>query len=170
MAKTDSPFDVGDALIYPQHGAGRVIDRKTKDFFGEKRDYLLVDVELQELKVWVPVDEIEDLGVRPPTPKDELDELFEMLSDHDIRVPANFSRRFKNNQRRLNDGDVWQLAEVVRNLAVRQSKAHLSPSEKSMYAHARNLLISELALSLKSDREKAEAKLDSLLPEPKVND
>lgn len=165
VAPAKTPFKKGSAVIYPQHGAGKIVDVVTKTVGDVERDYFVVDLELQELRVWVPVDEAEELGVREPTPKDELDDLFELLSDHDVRIPANFSRRMKNNQRRMNDGDVWQLAEVVRNLAVRRDRKHLSPSEKTLYLHARNLLVAELALSLGVSTESAEAKLDEHLPE-----
>lgn len=160
-----SPFEKGDAVIYPQHGAGRIVDVVTRTVGDDERDYFVIDLELQDLRVWVPIDEAEEIGVREPTPQDELDDLFELLSDHDVRIPSNFSRRMKNNQRRMNDGDVWQLAEVVRNLAVRRERKHLSPSEKTLYLHARNLLVAELALSMGVSPEKAAVELDDHLPE-----
>lgn len=165
MAATTSPFKKGDAIIYPQHGAGRIVNVEKKTVGDVERDYLVVELELQDLRVWVPADQAEELGVRMPTDKSELEDLFELLSDHDVRLPSNFSRRMKNNQRRMNDGDVWQLAEVVRNLAVRRARKHLSPSEKTLYLHARSLLVAELALSMNVSSEKAEAKLDEYLPE-----
>lgn len=164
------PFKKGDAVIYPQHGAGRVVDLVTKAIGDEERDYLVIDLELQDLRVWVPVDEAIDVGVRQPTDREELEDLFELLADHDVRIPSNFSRRMKNNQRRMNDGDVWQLAEVVRNLAVRKDRKHLSPSEKTLYLHARSLLIAEIALSMGVDHEKAEAALDDRLPDVEAFD
>jgi CarD family transcriptional regulator len=165
MATATSPFSKGDAIIYPQHGAGRIVEVEKRTIGDVEREYLVVDLELQDLKVWVPVDQAEELGVRSPTDASELDDLFELLSDHDVRLPSNFSRRMKNNQRRMNDGDVWQLAEVVRNLAVRRARKHLSPSEKTLYLHARSLLVAELALSMGVSNEDAEAKLDEHLPE-----
>jgi len=162
----ESPFKKGDPVIYPQHGAGRVVAVEKRTVGEVEREYLVVELELQDLRVWVPVDEAEQVGVREPTPPEELDDLFELLSDHDVRIPANFSRRMKNNQSRMNDGDVWQLAEVVRNLAIRRSKKHLSPSEKTLYAHARNLLIAELAHTMSTTPEKAEAAIDERLPAP----
>jgi len=161
-----SPFGVGDPVIYPQHGAGRVVAIEHRTIGDVEREYLVVDLELQDLKVWVPVDEAEQVGVREPTPADELDDLFELLADHDVRIPTNFSRRMKNNQSRMNDGDVWQLAEVVRNLAIRRARNHLSPSEKTLYLHARNLLVAEVALSMGADHEAATAAIDAHLPAP----
>jgi CarD family transcriptional regulator len=164
-AVTDEPgFDVGDPVIYPQHGAGRIVERETITFDGEDIDYFVIDLSLQDLRVRVPASGVADVGVRPPIPEDELEDLFELLRDHDARVAQNFSRRFKNNQRRLNEGDVWQLAEVVRNLAVRKYRRHLSPSESAMYLHARNMLVAEIALTLDVSIEEAEVRLDQALP------
>jgi len=160
------PFKEGDPVIYPQHGAGRVVSVQKRTVGAVEREYLVVDLELQELTVWVPVDEAEQVGVREPTPAEELDDLFELLADHDVRIPTNFSRRMKNNQSRMNDGDVWQLAEVVRNLAIRRARNHLSPSEKTLYLHARNLLVAEVALSMGADHEAASAAIDARLPQP----
>ena len=163
-APPTTSFTTGSSVIYPQHGAGKIVERVTKTVGDVEREYLVIDLELQELRVWVPVDEAEQLGVREPTPVGELDDLFDLLSDHEVRIPTNFSRRMKNNQQRMNDGDVWQLAEVVRNLAVRRDRNHLSPSEKTLYLHARALLVAELALSMDVSREEAEAALDERLP------
>ena len=93
----------------------------------------------------------------------ELDDLFELLSDHDVRIPSNFSRRMKNNQSRMNDGDVWQLAEVVRNLSIRDKDKGLSAGEKRMLAKARQILVSELALAEGTNEDKAEILLDEVL-------
>lgn len=163
---TTPPFKKGDAVIYPQHGAGKVVGVEKRTVGDVEREYLVIELELQDLRVWVPADEAEQVGVREPTPPEELEDLFELLSDHDVRIPANFSRRMKNNQSRMNDGDVWQLAEVVRNLAIRRSKKHLSPSEKTLYAHARSLLVAELALTMGRSHEEAETAIDERLPEP----
>jgi CarD family transcriptional regulator len=80
-----------------------------------------------------------------------------------VRVPANWSRRFKNHQEKLKSGDVYQCAEVVRNLASRLRTAQLSAAEQSMYAKARYILISELAVSWDTDEETAEARIDDVL-------
>jgi len=81
-------------------------------------------------------------------------------------VPANWSRRFKNHQEKLKSGDVYQCAEVVRNLAARLREKSLSAAEQSMYAKARYILISELAVSWNVDDEKAAARVDAALGLP----
>jgi CarD family transcriptional regulator len=101
--------------------------------------------------------------VRPPVSADELEDLVSVLSKADPRVPSNWSRRFKNHQEKLKSGDVYQVAEVVRNLAARNRDASLSAAERTMYERARVNLISEIAPALKVSNEEAEAFLNAAL-------
>jgi CarD family transcriptional regulator len=94
---------------------------------------------------------------------DELEDLVSVLSKADPRVPSNWSRRFKNHQEKLKSGDVYQVAEVVRNLAARNRDASLSAAERTMYERARINLISEIAPALKVSAEEAEEYLDEAL-------
>jgi CarD family transcriptional regulator len=106
---------------------------------------------------------VNTVGVRPPVSKSELEDLRSVLSKADPRVPANWSRRFKNHQEKLKSGDVYQVAEVVRNLAARDRDSALSAAEKTMYDRARINLISEISPALKVSPEAAEVWLDNAL-------
>ena len=101
--------------------------------------------------------------MRPPVSKSELEDLRSVLSKADPRVPANWSRRFKNHQEKLKSGDVYQVAEVVRNLAARDRDSALSAAEKTMYDRARINLISEISPALKVSTDAAEVWLDAAL-------
>lgn len=94
---------------------------------------------------------------------DELEDLVAVLAKPDPRVPSNWSRRFKNHQEKLKSGDVYQVAEVVRNLAARNRDAALSAAERTMYERARVNLISEISPALKVSAEDAEVYLDEAL-------
>ena len=111
----------------------------------------------------MPVDKTDEVGVRPPVSADELEDLVAVLSKPDPRVPSNWSRRFKNHQEKLKSGDVYQVAEVVRNLAARNRDASLSAAERTMYERARVNLVSEISPALKVSAEDAEAYLDEAL-------
>ena len=116
-----------------------------------------------ELTLSVPVDKADDVGMRPPIGKDEVEDLFELLGKKDVREPANWSRRFKNHQEKLKSGDVYQVAEVVRNLALRDQSKGLSAGEKSMFVKARSVLVSELSFALDVSEEDALAKVEAQL-------
>jgi CarD family transcriptional regulator len=156
-------FKKGETVIYPQHGACIVQGTKKMTMFGESREYLVLKSVIGEMTLSVPLDKIDEVGVRPPVSSDELDDLVSVLSKPDPRVPSNWSRRFKNHQEKLKSGDVYQVAEVVRNLAARNRDAALSAAERTMYERARINLISEIAPALKVSSEAAEAYLDEAL-------
>ena len=156
-------FKKGDTVIYPQHGACLVQGSKKLVVDGVTREYLILKSVIGEMTLSVPVENADVVGVRPPVNADELDDLVSVLSKPDPRVPSNWSRRFKNHQEKLKSGDVYQVAEVVRNLAARNRDAALSAAERTMYERARINLISEIAPALKVSAEEAEVFLDAAL-------
>ena len=156
-------FKKGDTVIYPQHGACLVQGSKKMTVDGQTREYLILKSVIGEMTLSVPVENADVVGVRPPVNADELDDLVSVLSKPDPRVPSNWSRRFKNHQEKLKSGDVYQVAEVVRNLAARNRDAALSAAERTMYERARINLVSEIAPALKVSAEEAEAFLDQAL-------
>lgn len=156
-------FKKGDTVIYPQHGACIVHGIKRMKVFGTVQEYLILKTVINEMTLSVPTAMASKVGVRPPVSKSELEDLRSVLSKPDPRVPANWSRRFKNHQEKLKSGDVYQVAEVVRNLAARDRDAALSAAEKTMYDRARINLISEISPALKVSTEAAEKWLDEAL-------
>ena len=156
-------FKRGDTVIYPQHGACLVEGIEEKTMFQETREYLILKSVIGEMTLSVPVDKADDVGVRPPVGAEELDDLVAVLSKPDPRVPSNWSRRFKNHQEKLKSGDVYQVAEVVRNLALREVTKGLSAGEKAMLVRARGILVSELSFALNVSEEEALTKLEQQL-------
>ena len=167
-------FEVGMKVVYPSHGVAEVVGREVQAINGDTQTYLVLSVPQRGwgtrggMKVSLPEDSAEDLGVRAAISEEDAADVLELLATTDVRVPSNWSRRFKNHQEKLKSGDVYQCAEVVRNLARRQRTASLSTAEKSMYAHARHILISELAVSWGVEVEEAEERVDRAL-EPAAN-
>ena len=162
-------FDVGDRVVYPHHGAAIIVRKETRDFNGEDTEYLVLEAKREETRVTisVPSEKVDDVGMRPPISRDEVEDLFDLLAKRDIREPANWSRRFKNHQEKLKSGDVYQVAEVVRNLSLRDQAKGLSAGEKSMFLKARSVLVSELSFALDLTEEDALDKvLDTLTAEP----
>jgi CarD family transcriptional regulator len=144
-------FKVGDRVVYPHHGAA-VIEkkekRKTPGAESEEKEYLVLRMAHGELTLAVPSDNAEQVGMRRPIAREDVEDLYQVLTKRDVREPSNWSRRFKNHQEKLKSGDVYQVAEVVRNLALREADRGLSAGEKSMLAKARSVLVSELSFAL----------------------
>lgn len=156
-------FDVGDRVVYPHHGAAVIKKREKRKVNGSTVEYLVLEMAHGELTLRVPVDKADEVGMRPPIGKDEVEDLFELLGKKDVREPANWSRRFKNHQEKLKSGDVYQVAEVVRNLALRDQAKGLSAGEKSMFVKARSVLVSELSFALDVSEEDALARVEAQL-------
>ena len=156
-------FKPGDRVVYPHHGAAVVERKEIKEAFGEKTEYLILRMAHGEMMLSVPVDKAEEVGMRWPISTEDVEDLFEVLAKRDVREPANWSRRFKNHQEKLKSGDVYQVAEVVRNLALREAAKGLSAGEKSLYTKARNVLVSELSFALDVPEDDAMEKVDGAL-------
>ncbi len=156
-------FDVGDRVVYPHHGAAVIKKREKRKINGTTTEYLVLEMAHGELTLSVPVDKADDVGMRPPIGKEEVDDLFELLGKKDVREPANWSRRFKNHQEKLKSGDVYQVAEVVRNLALRDQAKGLSAGEKSMFVKARSVLVSELSFALDVSEDDALTQVEQQL-------
>lgn len=156
-------FDVGDRVVYPHHGAAVIEKKEKRKAFGEVKEYLVLKMAHGDLTLSVPVGMAEEVGMRPPIGEEEVQDLFELLAKKDVREPANWSRRFKNHQEKLKSGDVYQVAEVVRNLALRDHSKGLSAGEKSMFIKARGVLVSELSFALDVSEDEALAEVEDQL-------
>ena len=156
-------FKPGDRVVYPHHGAAIIQKKETKEVFGEKTEYLVLQMAHGEMTLSVPVDKAEEVGMRWPISGEDVEDLFEVLQRRDVREPANWSRRFKNHQEKLKSGDVYQVAEVVRNLALRDRAKGLSAGEKSLYTKARSVLVSELSFALDVSEDEATSRVDDAL-------
>lgn len=161
---TTQKFKKGDRLVYPHHGACTVIKVEKREAFGTKQDYLKLKVEYSDLTLMVPVANVDMVGLRDVINEDEVEEVFAVLRKKEARMPTNWSRRFKNHSEKLRSGDIYQVAEVVRNLSIRDKDKGLSAGEKKMLTRARQILVSELTFALDIDLPTAEEKLASALP------
>jgi CarD family transcriptional regulator len=156
-------FAVGDKVVYPHHGAAIIEERVVRVFNGEDKEFFVLRVAFGDLTVSVPVDSVEKVGLRDVINDEEVEEVFAVLSKKEARMPTNWSRRFKNHVEKLKSGDIYQVAEVVRNLSIRDKDKGLSAGEKRMLVKARQILVSELTFALNVDEETAEKKLSDAL-------
>ena len=156
-------FEVGETVVYPHHGAAKIIEIKTRVIRGEEKQYLKLSVAQGELTIEVPAENVDLVGVRDVIGKEGLDHVFEVLRAPFTEEPTNWSRRYKANLEKLASGDVIKVSEVVRDLWRRDQDRGLSAGEKRMLAKARQILVSELALAEKIDEDKAGALLDEVL-------
>jgi len=158
-------FEVGDNVVYPHHGAGKVLRKEVKDILGEQREYLTIKIRHNDMTVMVPTENVAIAGLRRVIDEETVKKVLAVLQDQCSEMPKNWNRRFKHNRDKIKTGDIYELAEVVRNLAIRESEKGLSTGEKQMFTRAKKILASELMYALEMDEEEIEDHIYGLLGE-----
>ncbi len=162
-------FEIGDSVVYPHHGAGRVLRKEMKDVLGERREYLTIKILHNDMTVMVPTENAALAGLRRVIDEETCQKVLALLQDEVSEMPKNWNRRFKHNRDKIKTGDIYELAEVVRNLAIRESQKGLSTGEKQMFTRAKKILCSEMMYALEMDEEKIDAHLTGLLLDAPAN-
>ncbi len=158
-------FECGDSVVYPHHGAGKVLKKEAKVLLGQERIYLTIKILHNDMTVMVPSEKATQVGLRRVIDEETVEKVLAVLRDDISEMPKNWNRRFKHNRDKIKTGDIYELAEVVRNLAIREHEKGLSTGEKQMFTRAKKILASELMYALEKDEDEAEQYLDDLLAE-----
>jgi CarD family transcriptional regulator len=158
-----SRYSVGDKVVHPQHGAATIAKRVKQAFDGQSREYYVLDISTESLTVMIPVDRVDSV-VRSVISKTASKNVLASLKGEPQEAGANWSRWYKVLTEKMYSGDIFQVAEVVRDLSFSQQTKGISPALKRMLSKARMTLISELSFSLEVDEEEATNRLDRALP------
>ena len=153
-------FNIGDQIVYPMHGAGTIDSIEEKDILGKKQSYYILKMP-GEVKVMVPVDKAEEVGVRNIIDKGSADKVFNLLSQDETEMDKNWNKRYRDNMDKLKSGDIYEIADVVRNLSFKQKEKGLSTGEKKMLINAKKILVSELVLAEQSNQDEMEEIVDT---------
>ena len=156
-------FNVGDFIVYPMHGAGTIDAIEEKDILGEKQSYYILKMP-GEVKVMVPTNKAEQIGVRNIIDKTSAEKVFEILEEDETEMSANWNKRYRDNMDKMKSGDIYEIADVVRNLSFKQKEKGLSTGEKKMLNNAKQILVSELVLAEHASQDEVEE-----LVENKIN-
>ena len=156
-------FEVGDKVVYPHHGAGTVVKREVREALGTKREYLTIQILHNDMTVNVPCENAEKVGLRKVIDVEMVEKVLKALTGNGTVMPKNWNRRFKHNRDKMKTGDIFELAEVVRNLSLRDHEKGLSTGEKQMFVKAKKILASELMYAKCMDEDEAGVWLDEVL-------
>jgi CarD family transcriptional regulator len=156
-------FHVGDKVVYPHHGAGTVVKKEKREVLGEKREYLTIQILHNDMTVNVPAENAEAVGLRKVIDEETVQEVLKALTGSGTAMPKNWNRRFKHNREKMKTGDIFELAEVVRNLSLRDHEKGLSTGEKQMFVKAKKILVSELMYAKGMDEDDTAVWLDEVL-------
>ena len=156
-------YDVGDKVVYPHHGAGTVVKKEVREVLGQKREYMTIQILHNDMTVNVPTENAEKVGLRKVIGEKQVEVVLKALTGGSTEMPKNWNRRFKHNRDKMKTGDILELAEVVRNLSLRDHEKGLSTGEKQMFVKAKKILASELMYAKQMDEEEAGVWLDEVL-------
>jgi CarD family transcriptional regulator len=155
-------FEVGDKVVYPMHGAGVIESIEEREVLGAMQRYYIMRMPIGDMKVMIPVDNVEGIGLREVVNGEELKKVFEILRDQKSKMSTNWNRRYRANLEKIKSGNIYEVAEVVRNLAHRDREKGLSTGERKMLDNARQILISELVLAQGIAEDDARTVLDEV--------
>ena len=153
-------FNVGDKIVYPMHGAGVIDAIEEKDILGEKQAYYILKMP-GEVKVMVPTKKAEEIGVREIIDKNSAETVFSVLESNETEMSMNWNKRYRDNMDKMKSGDIYEVADVVRNLSFKQKEKGLSTGEKKMLNNAKQILVSELVLTEHSSKDEIEELIDN---------
>ncbi len=156
-------FKVGDRVVYPSHGSGTIKSIENRTVLGAECEYLEVTLKASDMRVMIPVDGAETVGLRKVVDRDTIEECLDMLRSQQTKMSSNWNRRFRANTEKIKTGDIFEVAEVVRNLTARDEHRGLATSERKMLDETREILCSEIALAMDVDLEEANKIIDEVL-------
>lgn len=158
-----SSLTLGQTVVHPHHGAAKVDEFEERELNGEPAEYVVLRLSMNDLTLKIPHDACDDIGIRTVIDDDEVREVLDILGAEADTSNAHWSRRLKQNQRRLRSGEPKEVAQVVRDLSAKQLEKGLSPAEKRLRDKARLMLTGELVAATGDDVEAVEALIDDAM-------
>ena len=149
-------FKAGDKIVYPMYGAGIIEDIEKVETEEGCQNYYVIHIPNGNLKIRVASKKAETLGLREVNNEEKVTKTIQSISQIPIVTPDNWNQRYKENMEKIKTGKLAEVAEVVRNLSVREREKGLSGAEKKMLNSARQIIISEIVYSYEIEKEKAE--------------
>lgn len=158
-------FNVGDKVVYPMHGAGIIEAIEEKEILGEIKKYYIMRIPIGDMKVMIPMGSVDDIGLREVVDDEAIEQVLGILKNDQTIMSSNWNRRYRANLDKMKSGDIYEIADVVRNLMLRDQEKGLSTGERKMLDNAKQILISELVLAKELNQEEAFNLLDNIVSE-----
>lgn len=150
-------YSIGDRIVYPMHGAGIIEAIEEREVLGLRQSYYVLKIPVDDMKVMIPVSNVENVGIRDVIDESTAKEVLSVFKeDIEERKDSNWNKRYRENMDKLKTGDIFNVASVVHMLMVRERDKGLSTGEKRMLANAKQILVSELVLARKLERDDIE--------------
>ena len=156
-------FSLGDTAVHPMHGAGTVEEIQNRRVDGAEREYYVLRLAGEGLRILVPVDTAQSIGLRPVVSSAEARQLLEEIPGLSVEMDNNWNKRYRENMARIRTGDIRMLAAVARCLTTRDAGRTLSTGERKMLNSIKQILASELVLALELTMQEAQTQLEARL-------
>lgn len=156
-------YTIGDKVVYPVHGAGVIEAIEEKEILGELRRYYIMKMPLDDMKVMIPLDGMDQIGIREIINTKEVEMVFAVLSAQITEMSANWNKRYRANMDRIKTGDIFEVAEVVRNLTLKDREKALSTGERKIMQNAKQVLLSELILATGRSKEDLLEEIEAMI-------
>lgn len=156
-------YNLGDKVVYPMHGAGKIESVEEKEILGEKKKYYVLKMPIGDIKLMIPVDNVNKMGLRYIIDKNKIKDVLSVFREKVEESSSNWNKRYRENMDKMKTGDIFELAHVVRDLAYRDREKGLSTGEKKMLVNAKQMLVSEIALSSDEDGNIISEKIENVL-------
>ncbi|MCX7747853.1 MAG: CarD family transcriptional regulator [Clostridia bacterium] len=140
-------FNIGDRVVYPMHGAGVIESIEEREILGEKHSYYVLKIPVGDMKVMIPTHNVGDIGIREVISTQEVDKVFAVLGDQSCDETLNWNKRYRENMTKIKSGNIFEVANVVKSLMLREKEKGLSTGERKMLNSAKQILVSELVLA-----------------------
>lgn len=153
-------FKIGDKIVYPMHGAGIIDSVETKEFLGEEKEYFILKMPIGNMDISIPKANINKMNIRDVISKKEGEEILAILEENPKELNSNWNLRYRENQEILKTGDIFRIANMVRDLVALDEDKGLSTTEKKLLNRARRIMASELVMSGSLEKDQAEKMID----------
>ena len=149
-------YAIGDKIVYPMYGAGTIENFEDKEIDGQVEKYYVIRMPIGNLTIMISTRIADNIGIREISDSAEIISKIKQIAGKPIVMSQNWNQRFKDNMDKIKTGDLTQVAEVVRNLMLREREKGLSAAEKKLLTSAKQIVLSELVLAQNINKEEAE--------------
>lgn len=163
-------MNIGDRMVYPMHGAGEITGMEENEVGGVKNSYYIFRLPIGDMKLMLPVDKVEEAGLRELIDPAQVAEVVEVLQAETDQLQGSWNKRFHTNLERLKTGDILDAAAIARNLSRQNSKKKISSGEKRLLDLSRQILITELVYVCDKSPEEITAWVDELMGVTETNE
>jgi CarD family transcriptional regulator len=156
-------FSVGDEVVHPHRGPGRIVDLERKELTGEEKRYYVIEISFEEMTVHVPVGRVDEVGLRPAMPRARVTRVLDALSSKPHQLAKNYKERQETVREKLATGRPVPTAEAVRDLTWHGQHANLTQKDSELLQRGQDLLAAEMALVSDIGFSEANERIESAL-------